>query len=76
MEGFSGILQTDGYAEYDYVCRENNLTHIGCWDHACRKFVEASNAAPANKSGSSKVSKADISLGKINKLYAIERSLA
>ncbi|WP_419629024.1 IS66 family transposase, partial [Thiolapillus sp.] len=40
------------------VCRENGLTRIGCWDHARRKFVEASQAAPAKKKGT-KVSKAD-----------------
>ena len=71
LDGFKGTLQTDGYAGYNKVCRDNDITRIGCWDHARRKFVEASKAAPAKKRGS-KVSKADVAIGKIRKLYRIE----
>ena len=71
LEGFEGVLQTDGYAGYNQVCRDNPITRIGCWDHARRKFVEASKAAPAKKKGQM-VSKADVAIGKIRKLYAIE----
>ena len=71
LDGFEGVLQADGYAGYNRVCRENPITRIGCWDHARRKFVEASKAAPAIKRGS-KVSKADVAIGKIRKLYLIE----
>jgi len=71
LDGFEGVLQADGYAGYNRVCRENPITRIGCWDHARRKFVEASKAAPANKKAS-KVSKADVAIGKIRKLYLIE----
>ena len=74
LDGFRGTLQTDGYAGYNKVCRENGLTRIGCWDHARRKFVEASQAAPAKKKGT-KVSKADVAIGKIRKLYAIEKRI-
>jgi len=74
LDGFCGVLQTDGYAGYNRVCRENTITRIGCWDHARRKFVEASQAAPAKKQGA-KVSKADVALGKIRKLYAIEKRI-
>ena len=71
LDGFEGVLQVDGYAGYNKVCRENNITRIGCMDHVRRKFVEASKAAPAKKKGS-KVSKADVAIGKIRKLYMIE----
>ena len=71
LDGFEGVLQVDGYAGYNRVCRENPITRIGCWDHARRKFVEASKAAPAKKEAS-KVSKADVAIGKIRKLYLIE----
>jgi transposase len=71
LEGFSGTLQTDGYAGYNKVCQDNGITRIGCWDHARRKFVEASKAAPAKKKGG-KASKADVAIGKIRKLYRIE----
>ena len=32
LDGFEGVLQTDGYAGYNQVCRENNITRIGCMD--------------------------------------------
>jgi len=71
LDGFEGVLQVDGYAGYNRVCRDNPITRIGCWDHARRKFVEASKAAPVKKKGD-KVSKADVAIGKIRKLYVIE----
>jgi len=72
LDDFQGVLQADGYSGYGQVCRENNLTRIGCWDHARRKFVEASRAAPAGgKKGSP--SKADMALSHIRKLYRIEK---
>jgi transposase len=74
LDGYVGVLQTDGYAGYNKVCRDNPITRIGCWDHARRKFVEASKAAPAKKKGQ-RVSKADVAIGKIRKLYAIEQRI-
>ncbi|GMR16803.1 MAG: IS66 family transposase [Gammaproteobacteria bacterium] len=75
LDGFSGTLQTDGYAGYNKVCAKNNITHIGCWDHARRKFVDASKAIPQTKKKKGQVSKADIALSKIRKLYAIEKAI-
>ena len=75
LEGFSGILQADGYSGYSQVCKESGLTRIGCWDHARRKFIEATQATPSVAKGKSKpgASKAGVALGYIGKLYAIER---
>ena len=75
LDGFSGILQADGYSGYSQVCKQSGLTRIGCWDHARRKFIEATQAAPTVAKGKSKsgASKADVALGYISKLYAIER---
>ncbi|MFH6562206.1 IS66 family transposase [Aeromonas caviae] len=75
LDGFSGILQADGYSGYSQVCKQSGLTRIGCWDHARRKFIEATQAAPTVAKGKSKpgASKADVALGYIGKLYAIER---
>jgi len=70
LDDFQGILQADGYSGYGQVCRENKLTRIGCWDHARRKFVEASRAAPTK----GKPSKADVALSHIRKLYAVEKA--
>jgi len=72
----NGILQADGYSGYGKVCRDNNITRIGCWDHARRKFVEAiKGSKPQGKGKATKVSKADVALSHINKLYAIERQI-
>lgn len=76
LDDFSGILQADGYSGYGQVCRANNITRIGCWDHARRKFVEATKGAkPQGKGKQAKASKADIALSHINKLYVIERQI-
>jgi hypothetical protein len=74
LAGFAGTLQTGGYAGYNQVCRDQKIGRIGCWDHARRKFVEASKAAPAKKKGQ-RISKADVAIGKIRKLYQIERRI-
>ncbi|KAA8976587.1 IS66 family transposase [Halospina sp. K52047b] len=77
LDDFNGILQADGYSGYGKVCRDNAITRIGCWDHARRKFVEASKAAPSKKKGKGQrqTAKADVALGHIRKLYAIERRI-
>ena len=41
LDGFQGYLQTDGYAGYNAARLINNITRLGCWDHARRKFKEA-----------------------------------
>lgn len=76
LDDFGGILQADGYSGYGKVCVANGLTRIGCWDHARRKFVEASKAGQSKGKGKKTiVAKADIALSHINKLYVIERQL-
>lgn len=75
LDDFTGILQADGYSGYGQVCRANEITRIGCWDHARRKFVEAVKAAPGSGRKKGKVSKADVALGHINRLYAVERQI-
>lgn len=74
LNGFKGVLQADGYSGYNAICRENGITRIGCMDHCRRKFVEASKAAPAKKA-KGMVSKADVAIGKIRKLYRIEQKI-
>ena len=74
LDGFkNGYLQTDGYAGYNEVCKTNNLTHLGCMDHARRKFRDSQKAQPQSKKV--KVTKADMALSFINKLYLIEREI-
>ena len=76
FEGFKGCLQTDGYASYNAVCQQEGITQAGCFDHVRRKFTDAKKGE-AKTSGQKKqknprVSKSDVALGKIRKLYAIE----
>ncbi len=75
LDDFNGVLQADGYSGYAQVCRANSLTRIGCWDHARRKFVEASKAADVKKAKGSP-SKADVVLSKIRKLYVLESKIS
>jgi len=35
---YSGYLQTDGYEAYVKAIEGKNITHVGCWAHARRKF--------------------------------------
>lgn len=65
LGGFSGFLQTDGYAGYDTALAGSSITHVGCWAHARRKFVEADKASPSNLSKDA--------LGRIRKLYELEK---
>ncbi len=73
LEGYRGYLQTDDYAGYNAVATEDSITQLGCWAHVRRKFIEAQKAAPNNKK--LKTSKADMAVGLIGKLYAIEKTI-
>ena len=51
LDGFSGYLQTDGYAGYNPVAARLDITQLGCWAHARRKFdaaLKSSSAAAAH----------------------------
>jgi transposase len=48
LEGFSGYLQTDGYAGYNQAAARPDVTQLGCWAHARRKFDAAlKSSSPA-----------------------------
>lgn len=47
IEGFSGILQSDMYGAYEsYAAQHPEITWVGCWAHARRKFFEAEREHP------------------------------
>ena len=71
LSGFKGYLHTDGYTGYHDLGEE--VTLVGCWAHARRKFDEAVKAQPKgkNKGGS-----AYQGLTYCNLLFAIEQGLA
>lgn len=75
IEDFEGsYFQSDGYSAYNKPCAKKELTQLGCWDHARRKFKDAEKAlSKKNKTGAP--AKCTVGLSLVNKLYAIERKL-
>ena len=68
-EGARGALVTDGYEPYASVAQANKLTHLGCWAHARRRFVEAEAALP--KQARTPEQPATQFIAAIGKLYEI-----
>lgn len=68
LPDFAGFLQTDDYRGYHALGQSEDITHLGCWAHARRKFTDAKKVMPKNKTG-----KADMALNLIQKLYRIEQ---
>jgi transposase len=71
LAGYCGYVQTDGYAGYDFLDGQQNVVHVGCWAHARRKFMEVIQAHGKDKKHKS--GSADVAIGYIQKLYAIEK---
>ena len=63
-----GVVQTDGYAGYDFLAVKKDIFHAGCWAHARRKFAEAVKGAGKEK----KPGSVDVALGYIRRIYEIE----
>ncbi len=76
LEGIKGAIQTDGYAGYNGLEKED-VVHLACWAHARRKFDEAVKAAlKANKKKKQSPDKKTLGeIGRqiINILYRIDR---
>ncbi len=70
LKDFSGILQTDGYGGYEKTGKQKGVIHLGCWDHARRKFVAAFKICSNKNNG---VAAQLLTL--INSLYEIERDI-
>jgi transposase len=45
LQGFHGVLQTDGYSGYRCVTEQTGITSQGCFAHARRKFQDVWNVA-------------------------------
>jgi len=70
LEGYRGVVQTDGYAAYDFLDNKHDVAHLGCWAHARRKFMEAQKARGKN---SKKTGGPDVALQYIQDLYRLEK---
>lgn len=68
FDGFEGYLHCDGFSAYDTLSRKCNITLVGCWYHARRKFIEASRVS--NKPGLAKQA-----INIIKKLSQIEKDI-
>jgi transposase len=66
LEGFEGLLQTDGYTAYEKVGGPK-MIHVVCWAHARRGLFEAHELAPGET-----VARAIIE--RIDGLFAIDRA--
>ena len=68
LEGFTGVLQVDGYAAYNELTRAGGAVTLAfCWSHLRRKFYDiylGGNAPIATEA-----------LARIGKLYAIEAEI-
>ncbi len=67
LDGFSGILQVDGYGGYSKLAKTNTVSLAFCWAHVRRKFYELAAAGPAPI--------ASEALTRINALYQIETEI-
>jgi transposase len=65
LEGFEGILQTDGYIGYEKVGGPK-MVHVACWAHSRRGLFEAHELAPGETVAKEIVER-------IDDLFAIDR---
>ena len=64
LRGYKGYVQSDGYAVYDKIARQNEaITSIGCLAHARRKFYEAKD---------SDKKRSDYAMSILNKIYQLD----
>ena len=71
LAGYKGYLHADGYAGYHDLGKD--ITVVGCWAHARRKFDEAVKSLPKGKV---KGSSASQGLTYCNLLFGIEQEIA
>jgi transposase len=76
LKNYAGYVQTDGYLGYDFLEKMAGITHLGCWAHVRRKFVEVVNAAGKDKDGKKKPGSGEVVLDYIGKLYLLEKECA
>ena len=73
LNGYKGYVQTDGYGGYDFIDKNPDMHHVGCWAHARRKFVDIIKASGKSQSAKSRTGNAEKAIEYIGKLYAIEK---
>lgn len=77
LNGFSGFLQTDGYAGYHKLEKDDSNLKIhlsGCWAHARRKYDEALKGISDKESTTALLTKQGFEY--CNTLFRLERTMA
>jgi transposase len=64
------VLMSDGYEVYNSIANAHGLTHLGCWAHCRRYFVEAEAVIPKTARGPEQLATQFIAA--IGELYAVE----
>lgn len=67
LDGFAGIIQTDGYVVYKTIAGRADIDIAHCWAHLRRDFFDITKTAPAPI--------AEEALRRIAQLYAIEAGI-
>ena len=68
LDDYHGGLQVDGYDGYASVISKNEITRLGCWAHARRKFFDAFKSSSGNSIGKQ-------GLVFFKKLYEVEEEI-
>jgi transposase len=66
VEGYKGIIQTDGYNGFDRFDKITGITHAGCWAHVRRDFFDVTKTSGAPP-------ETNTALSYMTRLYAIEK---
>jgi transposase len=73
LQGYRGYCQTDAFCGYDGLEQAiDGIELVGSFVHARRNFVKVIDAR--GKAGKTKTGSAEVALGYIRKLYAIEQA--
>ena len=71
LADYQGFLQSDDYAGYNATGRRDGVKHVGCLDHARRRFIKAVQAQHAIAGAERGLAPEALKI--IRKLYAIEK---
>ena len=71
LDEYKGYLQSDAYGGYNAAAKRDGVIHVGCLDHARRKFIEAVKAQHAIVGGERGLAPEALLI--IRKIYAIEK---
>jgi transposase len=72
FNGFSGYMQTDGYAGYNIVANREDVTQLGCWAHSRRRFADILKSSVSDVA-SKKYAQELVEM--VAKLYKIEKEM-